>query len=234
MGQLALLVLLLGTAACSDGDSPHGDALGQRAKQVLEAGRLPPRRPASSQPSGGWELTVYYTPVERYHHGARRQVTGCPVLDCEHGRNDLGSYPSDFVDAVETEGNGRISSGDHAGQYLNWSYDIGFWIDSVPRDSAGGVLRPWATAAADASTLPRGMSFRVVGCGRLDDGSAVPSALCRRFRNTTWTIVDEFTPGLGGPKHIDLYIGDETGPNFTDSDTYTTLVDGEVQQQPQQ
>ena len=30
-----------------------------------------------------------------------------------------------------------------------------------------------------------------------------------------WTITDEFTPGLGGSRHVDLYIGEETGPGFT-------------------
>lgn len=187
-----------------------------------------PATTATATSSGGWELTVYYTPVEQYHDGPRQAVRGCPVLECEHGDADLGSYPADFVDAVETEGNGRISSGPNAGRYLNWSYDIGFWLDTVPRDSAGGALRAWQTAAADPETLARGMAFRVVGCGTLDDGSAVPDAVCRRFLAATWKVVDEFTPGLGGPKHVDLYIGDETGPGFTESDIYTTLVDAQL------
>jgi len=34
---------------------------------------------------------------------------------------------------------------------------------------------------------------------------------------------DEFTPGLGGPRHVDLYIGEETGPGFTGGPWYTTL-----------
>ena len=35
---------------------------------------------------------------------------------------------------------------------------------------------------------------------------------------------DEFTPGLDGGRHIDLYVGEETGPGFTDSDLYLTLT----------
>jgi hypothetical protein len=150
------------------------------------------------------------------------------VLDCTHGDTALGAYPADFVEIVETEGNGRISDGPHAGKYLNWSYDIGYWLDTVPRDSAGGALRAWETAAADPEALARGKAFRVVGCGTLDDGSPVPAEVCRRFRAAHWTVVDEFTPGFGGPKHVDLYIGDETGPGFTDSDIYTTLVGAEL------
>jgi hypothetical protein len=51
----------------------------------------------------------------------------------------------------------------------------------------------------------------------------VAAAVCRRLTAAHWTITDEFTPGLGGPRHVDLYIGEETGPNFTDSDWYTEL-----------
>jgi hypothetical protein len=36
-------------------------------------------------------------------------------------------------------------------------------------------------------------------------------------------ITDEFTAGLGGKKHLDVCIGEETGPGFTDSAWYTTL-----------
>ncbi len=42
-------------------------------------------------------------------------------------------------------------------------------------------------------------------------------------------ITDEFTTGLGGSRHVDVYIGEETGPGFTDSAWYTTLENAELQ-----
>ena len=84
-------------------------------------------RPAPGRPaSGSWRLTTYYTAVEQYHHGQPVEVTGCSSQDCDHGHDDLGSYPDDFVSAVKDEGTGRITSGPHAGRYMNWSYDVGY------------------------------------------------------------------------------------------------------------
>lgn len=167
----------------------------------------------------GWTVTVYYTAVERFHTDAPVTVTGCRRLDCAHGRDDLGRYPSSFVSAVHDEGTGRTSGG----TYLNWSYDTGYWLDTAPRDSAGGPLRPWESAAADRSVLPAGTRFRITGCGHDEDGSRVPGGVCDRFRSARWTVTDEFTPGLGGSRHVDVYVGEETGPGFTDSDLYATL-----------
>jgi hypothetical protein len=164
-------------------------------------------------------VTVYYTAVEKYHTGPPTVVTGCPTIDCTHGTARLGTYPADFVRAVHDEGTGRTV----AGSYLNWSYDTGYWLDTAPRDSNGDPLRPFATAAADPGVLRQKTSFRITGCGHQDDGSDPPAAVCRTLRAGHWTVRDEFTPGLGGRKHIDAYIGAETGPDFTDSDWYITL-----------
>ncbi|MEU4158642.1 hypothetical protein [Actinoplanes sp. NPDC026670] len=170
--------------------------------------------------STGWEITVYYTAVERFHDGDPTQVTGCPRLECTDGDDDLGAYPADFVDAVRDEGTGRTSSG----RYLNWSYDTGFWLDSAPRTSDGGTLVPFVSAATDPDVLPRGTRFTVSGCGSQEDGSAAPQKVCAALRDAVWKITDEFTPGLGGPRHLDAYIGEETGPGFTDSQWYLTLT----------
>lgn len=176
--------------------------------------------PRTGRTSSGWEITVYYTAVERFHHGTPTKVIGCPRLACASGNADLGTYPADFVDAVREEGSGRTASG----RYLNWSYDIGFWLDSAPRNAGGGVLTPFAAAAADPGVLPRGTDFTVAACGRQDDGSSPAAAVCAALRRNTWRVIDEFTPGLGGPRHIDAYIGPETGPDFTDSKWYVTLT----------
>jgi hypothetical protein len=165
-------------------------------------------------------VTVYYTAVARFHTGKAVKVTGCPTIDCKRGDSDLGSYPSDFVEAVKDEGAGKISDG----KYLNWSYDTGYWLDTAARVSDGGVLRPFETAAADPTVLRAGTSLRITACGRDESGDAIDATVCAKLRSAHWTIGDEFTPGLGGSKHLDAYIGEETGPNFTDSPWYTTLT----------
>jgi hypothetical protein len=166
-------------------------------------------------PTTGWTATVYYTAVEEYHSGPAVAVTGCPVLDCPDATAPLGSYPADFVTAVRDEGTGRT----RAGRYLNWSHDLGFWLDDAPRDAAGGALVPFESAAADPGVLAAGTRFRVADCGRAE----VDRAVCDRLRAARWTVRDEFTPGLGGDRHVDLYLGEETGPGFTDGPWYTTL-----------
>ncbi|WIM93419.1 hypothetical protein ACTOB_005396 [Actinoplanes oblitus] len=174
--------------------------------------------------STGWEITVYYTAVERFHTGEPTEVVGCPELECAHGNTRLGAFPADFVQAVKDEGTGRTT----AGQYLNWSYDVGFWLDSAPRDTDGDRLTPFVSAAADPNVLPPGTRFGISACGRQDDGSAPPAAICAALRAAAWEITDEFTPGLGGSHHIDAYIGPETGPGFTDSPWYLTLTGAQL------
>lgn len=175
---------------------------------------------ACSSPAGeGWTVTVYYTAVAAYHGGELERVRGCPQFECDGGSPavDLGAFPATFVRAVHDEGTGRIS----AGRYLNWSVDVGYWLDTAPRDSAGGALEPWRTAAADPGVLTAGNRFTITSCG---SGEDVSPQVCDRIRDAEWTVRDEFTPGLGGERHVDVYIGEETGPGFTDSDWYTTLT----------
>lgn len=175
-----------------------------------------------SQPAStaGWTVTVYYTAVEAYHTGAPTPVAGCPTLDCAHGSADLGTYPRDFVEAVRDEGTGRTASG----RYLNWSHDVGFWLDSIPRDAYGHRLRPFESAAADPAVLPAGTRFTILDCGRETDGTPIDPAVCARLRQAQWVVSDLFTPGAGGRGHIDVYLGEETGPGFTDSPWYATLT----------
>jgi hypothetical protein len=170
---------------------------------------------------GGWTVTVYYTAVESFHTGTPVQVTGCTKIDCTHGDADLGTYPKDFVQAVHDEGTGRTTGG----KYLNWSYDTGYWLDDAPRDTAGRPLQPFASAAADPAVMRADTAFTITDCG----SDPPDPAVCAKLKAARWTIADEFTPGLGGEKHLDLYIGEETGPRFTDSDWYTTLTNAKVE-----
>jgi hypothetical protein len=194
-----------------------GAACGDRAPTPGAATRGAPAPTRGA--SAGWTVTVYYTAVEKYHSGKPAWVTGCPRIDCQHGNADLGTYPEDFVTAVKDEGTGITA----AGRYLNWSFDTGYWLDDAARDTAGRPLRPFESAAADAAVLAAGTRFTIADCGRADDGSAVPAQVCGKLRDARWVISDEFTPGLGGERHIDVYIGEETGPGFTDGPWYTTL-----------
>lgn len=176
-----------------------------------------------------WHITVYYTAVERFHHGKPEAIFGCIRQECDHDNEPLGEYPQDFVAAVEQEGAGRITSGEHAGAYLNWSYDVGFWLDTLPADTHGQTLKPYVSAAADGAVLPQGTHVRVVHCGT----SEVDASVCRKLTNAHLIINDEFTPGLGGAKHLDVYIGEEDREDFEQSASYTDLKNAAIQIQKQ-
>jgi hypothetical protein len=91
-------------------------------------------------------------------------------LDC-NSQGVIGSYPADFVKFVKDEGTGRITSGGHAGKYLNWSYDVGYWLDFAPRDAYGNSLVPYVSTAADTDVLRAGDQFTLVDCGKGIDPS---------------------------------------------------------------
>lgn len=167
-----------------------------------------------------WMVTVYYTAVEDYYGGASVDVVGCPDLDCAHGDADLGTHPKDFVTAVRDEGTGRLTGG----RYLNWSHDVGYWLDDAPRDAAGRPLRPYVSAAADPEVLAAGTEFTLEDCGAEPDGATIDAGVCARLRAPRWQIVDEFTPGLGGERHVDLYIGEQDRSDFTASPAYVTMT----------
>lgn len=173
--------------------------------------------PSPAPTDEGWQVTVYYTAVESFHSGPVVPVRGCPVIDCENGNELLGTFPQSFAKAVKDEGTGRTSSG----RYLNWSHDKGYWLDTAPRDAFGKPLKPFVSAAADG--LRTGSRIKLVSCGQTPDGANVDSVVCQKLASSAWEITDEFTPGLGGDRHIDLYLGEETGPRFTESPWYTTL-----------
>lgn len=182
---------------------------------------------AASSTSTGWTFTTYYTAVESLHSGPPVTVVGCRVRNCSHGHNRLGRFPRDFVEAVKAEGTGRITRGTHRGRYLEWSYDVGYWLDTAPLDTDGRPLRPFITAAADPDALPKHTKFRIVNCGKEEeDRSAINSGACRKFRDARWTILDAFTPGLGGRRHIDLYVGEENRRDFVNDSPYSITTIG--------
>lgn len=185
----------------------------------------PTTRPAEPRPPTaspgvvrtGIDVTVYYTAVESFHSGSTTKVSGCMVRECEFGSADLGTYPRSFVEAVKAEGAGRITSGAHAGRYLNWSFDVGYWLDTIASDSYGNALVPLVTAACDTSVARRGQRFRLIAPLLQDGGDPLDERFASEVLAGNWVVNDEFTPGLGGPGHIDIYIGEEDQVDFTET-----------------
>jgi hypothetical protein len=165
--------------------------------------------------SSDWAITVYYTAVESYHTASPQAVYGCLTLNCSRGSSYLGTFPSDFVQAVKSEGTGRITSSPNAGMYLNWSINTGYWLDTAPRDDRGYALIPFVSGAADSS-VPFDIPFKILDCG-VDDttGSAsdIDPSVCNQIKASSWIVRDRFSEGSVG-KHVDLYIGEEDQFNF--------------------
>lgn len=232
-----VLVALGALVVCRALSSPASPSPAFSPPTLSAPPSTPSSPPASSTPSPAgrlsedWHLTVYYTAVESFHRETPVAVSGCPTTDCAHGSTDLGTYPGDFVDAVRNEGTGRITSGRNAGSYLNWSYDVGFWLDSIAATSWHTPLRPFVSSASGDAQLPRGATFHVASaCTQVVE--SVESQVCRLLHSTTWIVDDEFTPGLGGSKRVDVYIGEEnqeafesTSPRFIDVEDLTLWVD---------
>jgi uncharacterized protein DUF2334 len=161
----------------------------------------------------GWELSVYYTAVEDFYPGPDADLVGCPALGCLQASQSLGNFPEDFLQAVKDEGSGRITRGPSAGRYLNWSVDIGYWLDTFPRDARGEPLRAYETAAAD-ERVAFGTLLQVIDCGQdVLSQELLPAPVCQPLSSAHWVVWDRFgEAGVG--KHVDLYIGEQDQPDF--------------------
>lgn len=180
-----------------------------------------------TSPEGSWLVTVYYTAVESFHDRSDlTDVAGCLTIDCTQGSDPLGSYPRTFATAVKDEGTGRITEGENAGRYLNWASSEGYWLDDGPRDAQGRSLEPFRSAAADGTLI------RLVDCGRGYDYGPPPERPCTTLRGAQWEIRDQFTPGFGGDRHIDLYLGEEDRTGFTESEMFTSFRDATLELTP--
>src|SRR5262249_43351969 len=81
-------------------------------RQPVAVGPAPP----AGQPTGGWHLTVYYTPVESFHGPPLR-----PIADCTGA--PLGQHSAAFLDHVQTEGYGRVATSIRGQRYLGWDFE---------------------------------------------------------------------------------------------------------------
>lgn len=160
--------------------------------------------PGAGQPTAGWHLTVYYTPVESYHGPPLKSIADCAGAA-------LGQHSADFLDHIQTEGFGRVVAPVHGKRYLGWDFDRRCWyMAATPLAANNKPLRAWlSTAAPDA--LAVGTRLRVVGCG-----SEVADAVCARVQAAHWTVDDRCSVGCDDPRHLDLYIGEEDQPDFED------------------
>ena len=96
----------------------------------------------SGQATGGWHLTVYYTPVESYHQPPLK-----PISDCA-GR-PLGEHSLDFLDRVQTEGFGRVGTPIQGAHYVGWDFDRRCWfLAKTPVGVSDRPLRAWVSMAA--------------------------------------------------------------------------------------
>ena len=237
-----LVTTVLALSACGAGDaSTTADAGGSSATAADASGNVvgadtstrKNRRgtptPTPTPTGSVYTITVYYTAVESFHTDAKVNVSGCLIRDCAFGNKLIGTYPASFIKATKTEGTGRITSGVNAGKYLNWSVDVGYWLDTIPSDGYGTALVPFRTAAADDIALTRGTQFKLVAPLIQDDGSALDAVSANKLLAAQWLINDQFTPGLGGAMHLDLYIGEEDQVNFTrNSPMYLTLMNTKI------
>jgi hypothetical protein len=170
---------------------------------------------ASPVASDGWELSTYYTAVEQFYSGPAVALRGCPTIDCANGNTTLGSFPADFLDAVKAEGSGRLSHASPGRSYINWSIDVGYWLDAAPRDAQGSVLEPFVSAAADPE-VSYVSSIAIRGCGTdILSGRSLSESACDAFQAADWVVRDRFTVGQVG-KHLDLYVGEQDRVDFLD------------------
>ncbi|HEX6492943.1 MAG TPA: hypothetical protein VF112_05495 [Candidatus Dormibacteraeota bacterium] len=170
-----------------------------------------PTATASPAPAlGAWSLTVYYTAVESFHTGPPQAVTGCrPGADeCSNGTDPLGSYPTDFLDAVRSQGAGRITAGKYAGKYLMWDADSGYAVDTAALDQSDAPLRPFVSAGAGDPGIAAGTAFSVLDCGVPADAGG-----CARLRAARW-VVTSTTRRPTDAHTLELYVGEEDGPGF--------------------
>jgi hypothetical protein len=222
-----------GTAAPSPSASattaPHAAAVA--TSRSVPAPAPGANRPASSgtaqATSGGkpvpqpgtWEIEVYYTPVESFHHGAPQTIKGCgPTApsSCSNGSTPLGTYPSDFLQAVQSNDDGRITSGPYTGKFLSWDDTDGWSIDDANLEDTGKPMQPWVTAAAPDG-IAFGTRFQVLSCGvDIDKGSPANPSVCAELMNAHWVVGDN-TGSPAGTRDIELYVGEENAPNFENS-----------------
>lgn len=179
-------------------------------------------------PIEGWELSTYYTAAEKFYAGPRVELRGCLTIDCANGSDVLGNFPADFLAAVKAEGSGRLSAPAMGKTHLNWSIDIGYWLDSAPRDAQGSILQPFVSAAADPD-ISYVSTFEIDDCGAdVLTGRALPAAACDAFTASRWIVRDRFTVGEVG-KQLDLYVGDQDRSDFVeDSPTAIHTVGGAI------
>ncbi|MDB5064679.1 MAG: hypothetical protein JWM18_1113 [Chloroflexi bacterium] len=215
------------STASQPGGAPGEPVATAPASGDATAPEGPPSTPGRTPvTSGGWTLLAVFTAVESYHlDGDAEQVRGCALgaaHTCRNGTSDLGTYPGDFVTAVEEEGTGRITKGIYAGSYLVWDSVKGFSLDTMPLDDNGTPLRAFVSAAADDG-ITLMTHIRVLDCG-VDTSTLepLPPSVCTRFSSPDWVVVDR-SGDAAGSHSLSLYVSEEDRPDFVTSYVTTTV-----------
>jgi hypothetical protein len=223
-----------GTGTAMPSPSGSATAAPHAAVATSPGGAVPAlgvNRPAASRtaqaPTGGkpvpqpgtWEIEVYYTPVESFHHGAPQAIKGCGPNapdSCSKGTTPLGTYPSDFLQAVQDNDDGLITSGQFSGKYLSWDDDDGWSIENADLQDNDQPMQPWVTAGAP-DAIPSGTRFQVLSCGvDINSGNPPSQSVCAQLMNAHWVVGDS-TGDPAGTRDIELYVGKENAPNFENS-----------------
>ncbi|MFB8201800.1 hypothetical protein [Kitasatospora purpeofusca] len=173
--------------------------------------------PAVNRPTqDGYTLTVYFTPGQAYYHGPQH---GIHDRACA-GQNLPDTYPADFLDRVGLEGFGKTVHGD----YLGWDFTqhCYFVTDRAPVGSHENPLVPWQSVAANQ--LSPGTRLRILDCGQ-----GLSPDTCARVKSANWHVDDLCSIGCDDAKHLDLYIGEQTGADIDDQDSYFVTTNAVVQ-----
>ena len=129
--------------------------------------------------SKGWEITGYFTPVERDYRSFKRNI--------KVKNTGLKSFPFTFLKAVKMEGWGKTRQGWYLGFYG------GVWHKSkTPLDAYGNKLIV-GVIATDKKLIPKGRRITI-------------PTLPKHLNTITFTAKD--TGGRIRGMHIDLYTGE--------------------------
>lgn len=196
-------------------------------------------RGATGETLSNIEVTVYYSPVESYY--ARDNLTyikAWPDYSVTGAKVTEGPYPAAFVRHTKNEGTGKITSGQHRGKFLNYSFEglgpnedqAGFWIDTCPRDAYGGCLKAGVTAAVSTNLaknfgMKRGVPVQLADCGS-EAGNAEG---CAYYKGGSWVVNDQFTTGIASDRQLDLYYGLQDRPGFKKSVYWLTMQEARIQ-----
>ena len=129
--------------------------------------------------SDNWQITGYYTPVEKNHHGKKTSI--------KVKNEKRYAFPKSFIDAVKIEGWGKTRFGWYLGYYGRKWHKSQWPLDSTGRPLIQGI------AATDPGVIAKGSSIKI--------NSKIS------YLNNTKFIVRDVGSKIKN-RHIDIYTGE--------------------------